>query len=418
MDVAAADTVVPDLHLADHFDQQFGQVLTTLHVFQQWLVTRAHRAPVEAMHVGVVEIGLLHPPDLVEDLLPFLVWIDEHPQSIQFNGLGVELLGGVGDVELVLAQHQQQLLAVGAGRDIHEGRAELLLAAILETVSIEVGVRAAVGERSGWLLARAGLLAGKIEQGPVGRDDQSVVITLGDRDGHEALRQARQVDASGLYGRSRFFTRMSFIRRMRFVSFILVLALFLRGTHCIGIVLALRVFSLTRKLLVAAFRRQRGVAVGREHGRVNGLAQWALLRGHVQRRATRSGVDRSREIQQLVAPENGVVGLDEFVRQFRALPGRKVKELHAREIVVTDHRIGNPLAVRRYCCLEAETAFAGIEQGYRIGLELQDVEVEVVVLEDDAPAVRRPLQQRKVRGLVRGAAQGVVYRLFQSQGIA
>ena len=76
VDIAAADAVVPDLQLADHLDQQFVQVLAALHELEQRLVARAHRAPVEAMHVRVVEVLLLHAPGLVEDLVPFLARID------------------------------------------------------------------------------------------------------------------------------------------------------------------------------------------------------------------------------------------------------------------------------------------------------------------------------------------------------
>ena len=81
VDIAAADAVMADLQLADHLDQQFVQVLAALHVLEQRLVARPHGLPIEAMHVRVVEVLLLHAPGLLEDLVPFLARIDVHPQA-------------------------------------------------------------------------------------------------------------------------------------------------------------------------------------------------------------------------------------------------------------------------------------------------------------------------------------------------
>src|SRR5580692_8928865 len=99
--------------------------------------SRAHRPPIEAVHVRVVEELLLHAPGLVEDLMPLLTRIDQHPETAEIHRLRLELLVGVGHLHLAFGLGQQQLLAVGARRYIDQMGLEHLLGAILEAVAIE-----------------------------------------------------------------------------------------------------------------------------------------------------------------------------------------------------------------------------------------------------------------------------------------
>ncbi len=185
-----------DLHLADHLDQQLVQVLAALHELEQRLVAGAHRAPIQAVHFRIVEELLFHAPGFIEDLMPLLARIDQHPKTAEIERLGIELLVGIRDLHLPLGLGQQQLLAVRARGHVDQLRFELLFGAILEAVSVQFRVR--IAGRAGRLRGRSRLPPGQIKQCTVGCDDQAVVIALGDGNRHEAIRQTGQIDARGL----------------------------------------------------------------------------------------------------------------------------------------------------------------------------------------------------------------------------
>ncbi len=207
----------------------------------------------------------------------------------------------------------------------------------------------------------------QVEQGAIGGGYQAVVVALRYRDRNEALGQVSEVDPGGFHGGGPW-------RR---------LLLFPGGFLAGGLGL------LTRgRVLVAALRRQRRVAIGRQYRRINGFAQWPLLGAHVQEGATGAGVDGGGEIQQLTAAEGGVVGLNERVGQVRVLPAGEVIEADVSQVVLTDRGVGEPLAIGREAGLESQAALAGVDQGYGIGLELDTVEMQMVVLEHHALPVR------------------------------
>ncbi len=122
LEVSAADPIVADLNFSDHFDQQVIEVFPALHERQQRLVARPDRLPIEAVHIRIVEILLLHTPGLFENLTPLLARIDEHPEPGKIDGLGIQFLCGIRDLEFTLAKIQQQFLAVGARREIGQTR--------------------------------------------------------------------------------------------------------------------------------------------------------------------------------------------------------------------------------------------------------------------------------------------------------
>ena len=98
--------------------------------------------------------------------------------------------------------------------------------------------------------------------------------------------------------------------------------------------------------------------------------------------------------KQVVAAEDGCVGLDEAVGQVGALGRWRNCRADLGEIVLTDDGVGDPLAVGRERRLERAAALAGVDQGDGVVFEVHGVQVQVIVLEHDAPLVGRPTATR------------------------
>jgi hypothetical protein len=95
VDIAAAKPVVAHLHLANHLHQQLIQIFAALYEGQQRFVAGADGVPCQSVHVGVVEILLLHPPGLIENLPPFLTRIDQHFHIAHIDRLRLDFLIGI-----------------------------------------------------------------------------------------------------------------------------------------------------------------------------------------------------------------------------------------------------------------------------------------------------------------------------------
>ena len=116
----------------------------------------------------------------------FLTRIHEHLEAAQIDRLGVELLAGIGDFELVLADGQEQFLAVQTRRHVDEMRLEELFLAFLEIVAIQIRIGVPLGTRR--FRDRTGLRSRQVVQIAVRADGDALIVAFGDRDGHEMLR--------------------------------------------------------------------------------------------------------------------------------------------------------------------------------------------------------------------------------------
>ncbi len=138
---------------------------------------------------------------------------------------------------------------------------------------------------------------------------------------------------------------------------------------------------------------------GGQHGRIDGHAQRALLRRHVERDARGTGIDRCGKVKQIVAAENRRIGLNEGIGQIDILGRCETMQPHLRKIILPDHRVGEPLAVGREIHPEVEPARRRVDQGDGIGREIDCVKMQMIVFKHGAAAVRRPAQQREVAHL-------------------
>ena len=128
--VAAAHVVVAHHHLAHHLGKQVVEVGAVRHVGQEGGVLFLGGGPVQAVHVGVVEVVALQAPHLVKHLGPLVARVDvgiqarEGDFAIGGGGLAGRLHNAVG----VVGGHVEHFFAVGAqGVVVQLGHKHLVL---------------------------------------------------------------------------------------------------------------------------------------------------------------------------------------------------------------------------------------------------------------------------------------------------
>ena len=201
--------------LADETADQVRQLGPRRHPVHQRQVLRERAFPVDAVHVGVVEIVALHAPSVDHHLAPVLADVHAEGPRVEVDLAVVELVpsrrgAGVENEEIVTAPHKK-LLAVERQlrlpNTFHDSNRVRVVAVERERHQIHRGARAGAG-------------AGQIEERMLVRLQAGVVARL---DGNlaRAPLEAVEVDLDGLVG-GRVFCVLSlrlFLRVLRAIAF-------------------------------------------------------------------------------------------------------------------------------------------------------------------------------------------------------
>src|SRR5213078_1905174 len=113
----------------------------------------------------------------------------------------------------------------------------------------------------------------QIEQRAVGCDHQALVIAFGNRDRHKAIRQSRQVDAVGLGRLGRLAGLGGFACLRAGLLAAVVLVAVVGVLVLVGLLALAGILVASPGFLIAGPGRERRLAIGGEHRRVDTLAQ-------------------------------------------------------------------------------------------------------------------------------------------------
>ena len=127
-----------------------------------------------------------------------------------------------------------------------------------------------------------------------------------------------------------------------------------------------------------------------------------------------SGVDRRGEVEQIAVAEYRVVGLHEVVGEVGGFAVGEAVQSHLGQIVLDDD-------VYASHWLSGENEVMKVPRRWLVPIrltaslaEIDGVQVQMIVVEDDAPFVGGPAQQAEIPGLTERVAHG----LLEARGVA
>ena len=275
--LARRDLAVQQAQLAHHLRHDLGQLAALGDAFHQRRVLGAHRGPVHAVHVLVVEEVALHAPGVIEHLAPFGLGIDgdlpvgpAHARLVQVAG---DLRSGVDDQDLRRGARRrgaadQQLLAVGAqveGADLFGEGLDLGFA----------GTDRQLAQRGALVQVQA-----------LGVHGQAAVVAGGDGHFEQAQRQAGDLDLGLALGRGLLFLHRGGLGLVDLLLRFLVVGLVLLLLADLGLLLGLQALEFIRlreRETQARLQRQRVdlPALVEERAHV-AIAPGAGVAGHVE----------------------------------------------------------------------------------------------------------------------------------------
>ena len=84
------------VEFAKHFAEHFGEVVVIVDVRQEFLISRRHFLPINAMHIGVIEMACLLAANVLEHVVAFSCTVESHRcrerYSVEFFAYDTHLL--------------------------------------------------------------------------------------------------------------------------------------------------------------------------------------------------------------------------------------------------------------------------------------------------------------------------------------